>query len=68
MKTILIIVLVVFTGLLTSCVKDYECVCYKDAEEQYRYSITDQYDKGAEEQCEEKEMTLGGSYNCIVAE
>lgn len=51
---------------LSSCTKDYICVCSQNGEEKYRYGLTDQYDKGAKEQCDDKQTTLGNSYSCVI--
>ncbi len=66
MKALFVVITVALTGLLASCSKDYECVCYEGGQEKYRYSITDQHDKGATEQCQAKQTTLGGSFKCAI--
>lgn len=52
--------------IFNSCAKDYVCVCNENGVEKYRYAISDQYDKGADEQCSDKQTTLGSSFACTV--
>lgn len=65
-KILLGLAVVTALGFMTSCAKDYVCVCSQNGTEKYRYALTDQYDKGADEQCNDKQTTLGSSYSCVV--
>ncbi len=53
-----ILTVLAFSISMVSCTKNYECVCYRDGEKTYSYTISDTHDKGATEQCDDKQATL----------
>jgi hypothetical protein len=67
MKSLLVVITTVIAlGFLSSCSKDFECVCYEGLDERGRYAITDQHEKGAKEQCQEKQNTLPSNLKCNI--
>jgi hypothetical protein len=51
---------------LISCNKDYECVCRVNGTETNRYSVRDSNKNGAEDQCNQKQSSLGVTYSCKI--
>jgi hypothetical protein len=52
--------------LLTSCNKDYDCVCTYNGVETNRYSVRASNKNAAEDECNEKQSSLGNTYQCKI--
>lgn len=52
--------------LFTSCNKDYDCVCKLNGMETYRYSVRAKTKNSAEDDCNQKQSSLGATYQCYI--
>ncbi len=66
-KGILVIAaLLTASAFFTSCNKDYECVCTLNGTETNRYSVRATTKNGAEDECNQKQSSLGMTYQCKI--
>ena len=67
-KKTLIMLAVAVTGsfLFTSCNKDYDCVCKLNGVETNRYSVRAKTKNSAEDECNQKQSSLGTTYQCYI--
>lgn len=67
-KKMLILMAAAVTGgfFLTSCNKDYDCVCKLNGVETNRYSVRAKTKNSAEDECNSKQTTLGTTYQCYI--
>lgn len=68
MKKLLIFMAIATAGgaFLTSCNKDYDCVCTYNGVETNRYSVRASNKNAAEDDCNQKQSTLGSTYQCAI--
>jgi hypothetical protein len=68
MKKILVFMAVSTIGgfALTSCNKDYDCVCRLNGAETSRSSVRASNKNSAEDDCNKKQSALGATYQCAI--
>lgn len=66
-RTVIIAATLAVTGVLfSSCNKDYECVCKVNGTETNRYSVREKTKNAAEDECNQKQSSLGVTYQCAI--
>ena len=66
-KTLITLAIAVTGGFLfTSCNKDYDCVCKVNGQEVQRYSVREKTKNRAEDECNQKQSSLGVTYQCYI--
>lgn len=66
-KSLIALAIVAAGGFLfASCNKDYDCVCKLNGQEVQRYSIREKTKNLAEDECNEKQSSLGVTYQCYI--
>lgn len=55
-----------FITSFSSCNKDYDCVCRVNGAETNRYSVRASTKNGAEDECNQKQSSLGTTYQCAI--
>lgn len=66
-KTLIMLALTITGGFLfSSCNKDYDCVCKVNGQEVQRYSVREKTKNRAEDECNQKQSSLGVTYQCYI--
>lgn len=66
-RTVIIAAALAFTGVLfSSCNKDYDCVCKVNGVETNRFSVREKTKNAAEDECNQKQSSLGVTYQCAI--
>ncbi len=52
--------------LFSACNKDYDCVCKVNGQEVQRYSVREKTKNRAEDECNQKQSSLGVTYQCYI--